>query len=322
MIDKLKQLYHNLDILQRPDLLKVTSVIICLLVFASLSFWIVKKLKPKANTKELIQRTNSWWVMVLFFIGSILLDTKIAFPAIGILSFVAFRELYSILNFRDSDRKAIFWAFLCIPFQYYLAYIGWYELFIIFIPVWMFLILPARFILIGNTDGIIKSMSSLQWCLMLTVFSISHLAYFLSLSEIDNFRNGGQGLLLFLIFVTQINDVMQFIWGKIFGKHKIIPKISPNKTWEGFTGGLISTVIIGYFLKFLTPMSDLQVITASFLIGLSGFFGDLVMSAIKRDLKLKDTSNAIPGHGGVLDRLDSLIYTSPVFFHLIYYWFY
>lgn len=322
MIEKLKKMYNNLDILQRPDLLNVTAIVIVLLLIASISFWVVKKLYPNTNVSELVQRTNSWWVMVLFSIASFLLDTKIAFPAIGILSFIAFRELYSIMDFREADRKAIFWAFLCIPLQYYLAYIKWYEFFIILIPVYMFLIIPIRMVLIGNTEGFIKSMASLQWALMLTVFSISHLAYFLSLPELPNFRNGGQGLLVFLVLLTQLNDILQFICGKLFGKNKIIPKISPNKTWEGFIGGLILSVIIGYSLKFLTPMTDVQVIVGSLLIAVAGFFGDLVMSAVKRDLKIKDTGKTIPGHGGVLDRLDSLTYTAPVFFHLVYYWFY
>ena len=112
---------------------------------------------------------------------------------------------------------------------------------------------------------------------------------------------------------------MQFTWGKLLGKHKIVPKVSPNKTWEGFIGGLISTTIIGYFLGFLTPLADYQVIFVSFMIAASGFIGDIVMSSVKRDIGIKDMGTSIPGHGGILDRIDSLAYTTPVFFHLVYY---
>ena len=309
----------NLNFLYNNDLIIVISLIFGILTFASLLFFIVGKVKPKANLSELKARTKSWWFMASVFILATVVNTKISYIAIAFLSFIAFRELYSQLGFRDSDRRAVFWAFISIPIQYYLAYIGWYGAFIIFIPIVMFLILPLRLVLKGNTDGIIKSMSLLQWTLMLTVFGISHMAYLLSLPEINGFKSGGRGLLLFLVFLTEINDVMQFTWGKLLGKDKIIPKVSPNKTWEGFLGGLFSTTIIGYFLGFLTPLTDLQVVFISFMIAFSGFAGDIVISSIKRDIGIKDMGSSIPGHGGVLDRIDSLAYTAPVFFHIVFY---
>jgi phosphatidate cytidylyltransferase len=309
----------RLDFIQKNDLLIVVALIFGILTLATLLFFIVGKINPQANLHELKTRTKSWWAMATVFIGATIFNSNISYVAIGMLSFVAFREMYSILGFRESDRRAIFWAFIAIPIQYYLAYIGWYGAFIIFIPIVMFLFLPLRLVLKGDTDGIIKSMSSLQWILMLTVFGISHMAYLLSLPEKAGFSSGGRGLLLFLVFLTEINDVMQFTWGKLFGKHKITPKVSPNKTWEGFVGGLISTTIIGYFLGFLTPLSSYQVLFVSFMIAFSGFIGDIVMSSIKRDIGVKDTGSIIPGHGGILDRIDSLAYTAPVFFHLVYY---
>ena len=314
----MKELFH-LKFFENNDLLIVVSLIFGILTFASVLFYVIGKIKPRANLIELKARTKSWWFMATIFILATIVNTNISYIAIAFLSFVAFRELYSLLGFRDSDRRAIFWAFISIPIQYYLAFIGWYGAFIIFIPVVMFLILPLRLVLKGDTNGIVKSMSLLQWTLMLTVFGISHMAYLLSLPEIDGFNSGGRGLLLFLVFLTEINDVMQFTWGKLLGKNKIIPKISPNKTWEGFIGGLISTTIIGYFLGFLTPLSTIQIIFVSFMIAFSGFVGDIVVSSVKRDIGVKDMGNSIPGHGGVLDRIDSLAYTAPVFFHLVYY---
>lgn len=309
----------RLDFLEKNDLLIVVALIFGLLIFASLLFFVLGKIKPNANLTELKARTNSWWVMAIIFIAATLINTNISYIAIAFLSFAAFRELYSVLGFRESDRRAIFWAFVSIPIQYYLAFIGWYGAFIIFIPIVMFLFLPLRLVLKGDTAGIIKSMSTLQWILMLTVFGISHMAYLLSLPDIAGFQSGGRGLLLFVVFLTEINDVMQFTWGKLFGKHKIIPKVSPNKTWEGFIGGIISTTIIGYFLGFLTPLTQGQVILVSFAIAFSGFVGDIVMSSVKRDIGVKDLGNSIPGHGGILDRIDSLAYTVPVFFHIVYY---
>lgn len=257
--------------------------------------------------------------MAGMFIGAVFISYNISYFFLAFLSFIAFRELYSVLGFREADRGALFWGILAIPIQYYLAYLAWYGAFIIFIPVVMFLVLPLRLVLKGDTHGITKSMALLQWILMLSVFGISHLAYLLSLPKLPGFNAGGRGLLLFLVFLTEINDVMQFIWGKLLGRHKILPKVSPNKTWEGFLGGVISTTVIGYFLGFLTPLSAPNVILVSALVAIAGFSGDVVISAIKRDKGIKDMGNSIPGHGGVFDRIDSLAYTAPVFFHLVYY---
>lgn len=315
MLDKVLRL----DYFNNQELLPVIILILGILTFASLLFFVVGKIKPEANLAELKSRTRSWWVMAIVFLVATMFSNKISFIALAFLSFIAFRELYSILDFRNDDRYAVFWAYIAIPVQYFLAYIGWYGAYIIFIPVVMFLLLPLRLVLRGETKGIIKSIASLQWVIMLSVFGISHLAYLLSLPELPEFDAGGRGLLLFLVFLTEINDVLQFIFGKLFGKHKIIPSISPNKTWEGFLGGMIFTTVIGYFLGFLTPLPVYELIFVSFLVAFSGFSGDIVMSSIKRDIGVKDTSNAIPGHGGVLDRIDSLAYTAPVFFHMVYF---
>jgi len=314
----MNSIFH-LKIFQNNDILFIVGLIFGILSIVSIGLFIFGKIKPKANIKELKDRTKSWWIMSAMFIGATVFSTKISYVAIAFLSFVAFREIYSLLGFRQSDRRAIFWAFLAIPIQYYLAYLGWYGAYIIFIPVIMFLFLPLRLVLKGDTKGIVSSMASLQWILMLTVFGISHMAYLLSLPDLEGFSAGGRGLLLFLVCLTELNDVMQFVWGKLFGKHKIIPKISPNKTWEGFIGGVISTTAIGYGLGFLTPLSTKYLLLVSFLVSIAGFVGDVVMSSVKRDVGVKDTGTVIPGHGGVLDRIDSLAYTAPVFFHLVYY---
>ena len=315
MKDLLDKIFPTLS----DELIIVISLIIGLLVTASLILFLVKKIFPKTNISELAARTRSWWIMAGMFIGAVFISYNISYFFLAFLSFIAFRELYSVLGFREADRGALFWGILAIPIQYYLAYLAWYGAFIIFIPVVMFLVLPLRLVLKGDTHGITKSMALLQWILMLSVFGISHLAYLLSLPELPGFSSGGRGLLLFLVFLTEINDVMQFIWGKLLGRHKILPKISPNKTWEGFLGGVISTTVIGYFLGFLTPLSAPNVILVSALIAIAGFSGDVVISAIKRDKGIKDMGNSIPGHGGVSDRIDPLAYTAPVFFHLVYY---
>jgi len=301
------------------ELISVILLITGLLTIVSLGLFITGKLYPNKNLSELKSRTKSWWIMSAILFAAIFISYKLSYLFFAFLSFVAFRELYSVLGFRQSDRWAIFWAIVAIPIQYYLAYIAWYGAYIIFIPVIMFLLLPIPMVLKGEVRGITKSMALLQWILMLSVFGISHLAYLLSLPNLPGFNAGGRGLLMFLIFLTEINDVMQFVWGKLLGRHKIVPNVSPNKTWEGFIGGAISTIVIGYFLAFLTPLSIPHVLLVSGLIAVGGFAGDIVVSAIKRDKGIKDMSDTIPGHGGIFDRIDSLSYTAPIFFHFVYF---
>ena len=156
--------------------------------------------------------------------------------------------------------------------------------------------------------------------MMTTVYSIGYLAAFLTLPASVNPAACGVGLFIYIVFLTVINDASQFCFGKKFGKNKIIPKVSPNKTQEGFIGGVISTIAVSYLIApYLTPLTNIEAIVAGLVISISGFIGDVVMSAIKRDIGVKDSGTLIPGHGGILDRIDSLIYTAPLFFHYVVY---
>ena len=134
---------------------------------------------------------------------------------------------------------------------------------------------------------------------------------------------GGAGLLLFLVFLTQFNDVAQFIWGKTVGKTSVLPKVSPGKTYGGLFGGLLTTMVLAILLgPWLTPMSLLHSLFAGIIIGLGGFLGDVTISAVKRDVGSKDSGQLLPGHGGILDRIDSLTFTAPLFFHYVQYFYY
>lgn len=301
------------------EIQQMILVILGVLVFATVLFWIWKQIKPGTQVDELMTRTKSWWVMASIFTTAALVHPAISFIAFGLLSFAALKEISSISKHsRPEDRSIIFWAYLAIPVQYFFAYNGWLVAFLVFIPIGMFTLLPFLLVLKGQTQDIARSMSILPTHLMLTVFSISHLAYLLSLPELPHFNAGGRGLLLFVVFLTEMNDVFQFTWGKLFGRRKIIEKISPNKTWAGFIGGLLSTITAAYFLRFLTPFSEIQALLSGLLIACMGFVGDVIVSAIKRDFGIKDTGTAIKGHGGVLDRIDSLAISAPFFFYFVY----
>ena len=154
--------------------------------------------------------------------------------------------------------------------------------------------------------------------LMICVYCVSHAPALLTL-PLSN--GGGPKLLLFFLLVVQLSDVFQYIWGKLLGKRKIAPRISPNKTWEGFIGGVGTATALGASLWWVTPFRPLQAAGMSLAITLLGFAGGLTMSAIKRDRGVKDYGTLIEGHGGVLDRIDSICFAAPVFFHLTRYFF-
>lgn len=292
------------------------------LSIASIITMILRKIKDQPMN-ELRMRINSWWVMVTIFTIATVFHKAVTISFLAFLSFLAMKEYFSLIPTRRVDRRILFWVYLSIPIQFYWAYIGWYGMFIIFIPVYMFLVLPFRAVLTGETQGFHRSMGSTHWGMMLMIFSLSHLAYLLALPEELNPPAGGLGLLIFIVLLTQFNDVFQYIWGKMIGKHKMIPKVSPNKTWEGFLGGLVTIAALSCLIgPLLTPMNIWMALVAGLLITCVGFIGDVNISSLKRDLQIKDSGSMIPGHGGILDRVDSLTYTAPVFFHYLHYLYY
>lgn len=265
-------------------------------------------------------RIKSFWIITPLLTFAVIGNKLTAFVMVGFISYLALKEYLSLIPTRRADRRVIFWAYLAIPVQLYFIYINWLAMFYLFVPLYMFLIIPIRMITIGETEGFLRAAGTIHWGLMTTVYSLGYLAAFLVLPLAKNPAAGGIGLFLFIIFLTVINDAAQFCFGKALGKNKVIPKISPNKTIEGLIGGIIVTTIVSYLLgSFLTPLTHIESIIAGIVISISGFIGDVVMSAIKRDLGVKDSGNLIPGHGGILDRLDSLIYTVPLFFHFTVY---
>ena len=302
--------------------LHMMAAITLALVIGTLVYLFLSRRNPNNGYHELKLRIRSWWWMIGIVFVVLYLPIQYTLVFVAFLSFMALKEFLSIVPTRMTDRRVIFWAYLSIPFQYYWLSMGWYGMYIIFIPVYMFLYLPMVAVLIGDTKGFIRSAGIIHWALMLTVFCVSHMAYLLVLPS-KNPDAGSMGMLLFLLVFTQFNDVCQYVWGKSFGKHKIVPKVSPNKTWEGFIGGAATIIIASYFVApYLTPLTSVQGLVAGMIIAFSGFIGDLVISSVKRDLQIKDTSQFIPGHGGILDRIDSLMFTAPLFFHYIYYLYY
>ena len=265
-------------------------------------------------------RINAWWVMtlvlVLAFVTGHIGSTFLFF----LVSFAALRECLSLVYSRRGDYAVLVAGFyVVLPVQYYFVLTDWYGMFAIFIPVYAFLLLPILAGLSGDPTRFLDRTAKIQWSLMVSVFCISHVPFLLNL----NIPHFDQNILLviFLIAVVQASDVLQYIWGKLLGKRKIAPVLSPSKTVEGFVGGVLSATALATALWWITPFTPFQAGLIGLVICLMGFAGGLVMSAIKRDFGVKDWGHMIKGHGGMMDRVDSICFAAPIFFHIVrYFW--
>jgi len=300
------------------------GIFILLLIASSIGFILKRTVKSEKGREVIVNlnaRINAWWVMIIIFflamatggIGSVIL--------FGLTSFLALREYITLTPASRADHRALFWAFFIItPLQYILIAVKWYGMAIIMIPVYAYLFVPIRNVIAGDCKDFLARSAKIQWGLMVCVYFVSY-APALLLLHIPG-REGQDGkLLYFLVCVVQMSDVLQYVFGKLFGRHKIAPSVSPNKTIEGFLGGVAGAVLIGTGLYWITPFNPWQAALMALAIALMGFFGGLVMSAIKRDRGVKDYGASIPGHGGIMDRIDSLCFAAPVFFHLTRYFF-
>ena len=263
---------------------------------------------------------TSWVMATVFWVGWVLGET-VATVLFAIVGFFALREFITLSPTRRGDHRSLVLAFFVVlPLQFWIVGTKRFDLFTVFIPVYVFLALPVVSALANDPERFLERTSKIQWGLMVCVYFTSYapaLLWFLRIpgySDVNPAHNAK--LLFFLVFVTQISDVMQYVFGKLFGKRPIVPKISPNKTVEGFVGGGLSATLLGAGLWWSTPFTFLQAAGMSAAIVVMGFCGGLVMSAIKRDRGVKDYGASIPGHGGVMDRIDSLCFAAPVFFHL------
>lgn len=281
------------------------------------------------------QRIFAWWIMVAVLVGSLALGETAVVLLFLALSLLALREFANLLPPGERDRRVLSWIMVVLaPLHFWFVWEHWYGMFAIFIPVYAFLFLPVLLALSGRTESFLHRAALSQWGLMVCVYALSYLPAVLQLpvaihegkAAADGSAVGSGGveagaLLLFLAVVVQGSDVLQYLWGKTVGRHRIAPTVSPNKTWEGFVGGVLSATALGAALWWLTPFTPWQAGVLALVSCLLGFVGGLVMSSLKRDRGIKDFGALIPGHGGILDRMDSLVFAAPVFFHLTRFFF-
>ena len=274
--------------------------------------------RASPTLENLSARINAWWVMVLvlaaaFWAGKAGIVTLFAF-----VSFMALREFVSLVYTRRGDHRALALAFFVfLPLQYVLVAMEWYGLYSILIPVYGFLLLPIFAALGNDTQRFLERSAKLSYALVICVYCVSYVPALLALRIPDA---DGRLLIVWLVLVVESSDVLQYVWGKLAGRHAVAPALSPSKTWEGVIGGVASSVALGCALWSITPFTVWQAALIALVVDSMGFLGGLVMSAIKRDRGIKDWGTMIEGHGGMLDRLDSVIFAAPVFFHVVRYW--
>lgn len=305
-----------------PQLLLLYSIVFGLLVLFTAAGLALRAARGESTPiANLLARTKSWWIICILVLVPLLLGRVTAILFFALVSFLALREFVTATPTRRSDHRVLFWAFFIImPVHYALILADWYGLFSVFIPVYVFIFLPLRLVISGDPKDFLARVARTQWGLMVCVYLFSHGAALLNLG-IAGYERENLKLVLYLLIVVQISDVFQYVFGKLLGRRRIAPVISPGKTWAGFAGGVLSATVVGTALANVTPFAPVSAAAISFSIAVVGFFGDLTMSAIKRDRGIKDFGSLIEGHGGILDRIDSLCFAAPIFFHIVRYWY-
>lgn len=304
-------------------------------------------------------RIRAWWVLCAVLAVAFLLGRTATVFLFGLLSFAALREFITVTPTRMADHRALFWVFfLFTPLQYLLIGLDRYSLYSVVIPVYGFLFIPARIALAGDYKRYLERCAKIQAGLMVCVYCLSHAPAILYLdipldkptapiaqqtvvesteqtdaespheaaSSVTNTPLAGEKypnarLLFFFLLIVTLGDAFQYISEKLIGKHVIAPAISPNRTWEGFLGGVGCATLFGTAMWWATPFHPLEAAVMSLIITTMGFAGGMTMSAIKRDRGVKDYGTLIEGHAGVLDRIDSTCFAAPIFFHVTRFWF-
>jgi phosphatidate cytidylyltransferase len=215
----------------------------------------------------------------------------------------------------------LFWVFFAFtPLQYVLVARNEYNLYSVLIPVYGFLFIPARIALAGDFKRYLERCAKIQAGLMICVYCLSHAPALLHM-RFKEPHYDNRKLLFYFVLVVVASDAFGYICEKLLGRNVIAPAINANRTWEGFLGGLACATMFGMAMSWATPFSMSASAMMSAVISVMGFAGGLTMSAIKRDRGVKDYGTLVQGHGGVLDRIDSICFAAPVFFHLTRYLF-
>lgn len=293
-------------------------VAVLTLTLFTIGYMLISWYRPSDHLPKISLRIQFLWMLTLVFLLSMRFSYRILLVYIAFLSFLALKEFLSITPTRRSDRRVLFCAYLAIPLQFFIIWMGWREAFIIFVPVYVFLLLPIIMVMLGETHGFLKAWSMLGWGILTTVCSMGYLAYLLVLPAERYPVAGGGGLFLFLVGTAQISYASQYYFGYHFNHPRLSLKVSQTRNWASLAGSILVCTPLGWVGgPFLTPFSAPLSALIGGLIAMGGFIGYIIISAIKGDLQLLDRGSMTPGHGGVLSRIDAFVYTAPLYFYIV-----
>ena len=295
------------------------------------------KRKPESHIDPAIlrnfnKRVTSWLTICVMLVIALMLHRSVTIALFGFVSFWALREFITMTPTRRGDHRTLFWVlFGFTPLQYVLVGIDNYDLFTIVIPVYASLFIPARIAFAGDHKRFLERTAKIQFGLLICVYSLSHAAALLNLKLAkwnsdtgvweawENGPNDTYGLLFFFIAIVQVSDILHFLWDRLFGRHVIAPAVNATKTWEGLLGAACCTSLVGMVIQVVLPVTPFTWWGAGFMaliISIMASSGSMTMSAIKRDRGVKEHGTLVLGHAGVLDRIDSVCFSAPIFFHL------
>jgi phosphatidate cytidylyltransferase len=298
-------------------------------------------------------RVRAWWILFSVLVAAFYIGHTATVVLFGFISFWALREFITLTPTRLGDHRTLFFVFFVfMPLQYILVGIGRYGLFSVVIPVYGLLFIPVAIALANDHKRFLERTAKIQVGLLICVYCLSYAPALLTLhstvaqtnhtpeqraeftneqaneaptpNQEDILSPGARTrLLFFFVLMVQLSDALQYLWAQISSRHVIVPAINPSRTWEGLLGGTASVTLIGAMLWWATPFQGASWWMAgvmSAVIAVMGFAGGLTMSAIKRDRGVKDYGTLVEGHGGLLDRIDSICFAAPVFFHCTRWW--
>jgi len=264
-------------------------------------------------------RIRAWWILLTALAAAFLIGKVATVFLFWAVSFWALREFITLTPTRPADHRTLFCVFVfCTPAQFILVGLDKYPLYSILIPVYAFLLIPAGIAFSGDSKRFLERTAKIQAGLLICVYCLSYAPALLTLDMKSHPRN--LSLLFFFILMVQLSDVFQYAWSQLPSKHLMVPTIHPTKTWEGLLGGTATSALLGSALWWATPFTPWMAALMSLVVALMGAAGSLTMSAIKRDRGVKDYGTLVEGHGGVLDRIDSICFAAPVFFHFTQYY--
>ena len=321
-----------------PNLLWMIAAIFAALAAGSVIRFISLRKAEEQLRRKRFASLRTWWIVAIVVAVCLIagrIGVCVLMAAAGV---IAFREYANLLGVRDSERPAVYAVYAIALVHYLLILFGHASAFVVFVPLGGLAILAVLQLVRGNPTGYTRTLGSLYWGMMVLIFGMSHAAYLFILPATSIGPVGPAGWFLFLVILTEADDIFQAIVGRAFGAHKrhrIAPTISPNKTWEGLIGGMLVTIVLAVLLApWLTTLADgsgspLQSglldrwagpAIAGVVITVAGYFGDINMSAVKRDSGVKDSSRMLPGMGGLIDRVDSLTFAAPTLVWFAKWW--